>query len=68
MKNFTSTRLVPQSLRSIYDKVVAAERIDDQEAVQLYRSTDINALGLSRLERANAAMIQRAEEIKGCPR
>ena len=46
MKNFTSTRLVPQSLRPIYDKVVAAERIDDQEAVQLYRSTDINALGL----------------------
>ncbi len=46
MKNFTSTRLVPPSLRSIYDKVVAAERIDDQEAVQLYRSTDINALGL----------------------
>jgi hypothetical protein len=29
---------------------------------------DVNALGLSRLERANAAMIQRAEEIKGCPR
>ncbi|HEV3210493.1 MAG TPA: radical SAM protein, partial [Chthoniobacterales bacterium] len=46
MKNFTSTRLVPPSLRSIYDKVAAAERIDDQEAVQLYRSTDINALGL----------------------
>jgi aminodeoxyfutalosine synthase len=46
VKNFTSTRLVPPSLRSIYDKVVAAERIDDQEAVQLYRSTDINALGL----------------------
>src|SRR5260370_39772903 len=46
VKNLTSTRLVPPSLRSIYDKVVAAERIDDQEAVQLYRSTDINALGL----------------------
>ena len=46
MKNFTRTRLVPPSLRSIYDKVMAAERIDDQEAVQLYRSTDINALGL----------------------
>jgi len=46
VKNFTRTRLVPPSLRSIYDKVMAAERIDDQEAVQLYRSTDINALGL----------------------
>ena len=46
MKNFTSTRLVPQELRQIYDKVVAAERISDGEAACLYRSTDINALGL----------------------
>jgi len=46
VKNFTSTRLVPQELRSIYDKVVAAERINDSEARRLYRSTDINALGL----------------------
>jgi aminodeoxyfutalosine synthase len=46
VKNFTSTRLVPQELRSIYDKVVAAERISDSEAARLYRSTDINALGL----------------------
>jgi aminodeoxyfutalosine synthase len=45
VKNFTSTRLVPQELRSIYDKVVAAERINDSEAHRLYRSTDINALG-----------------------
>src|SRR5271169_3461794 len=46
VKNFTSTRLVPQELRSIFDKVVAAERINDSEAGRLYRSTDINALGL----------------------
>jgi aminodeoxyfutalosine synthase len=46
VKNFTSTRLVPQELRTIYDKVVAAERISDSEAARLYRSTDINALGL----------------------
>jgi aminodeoxyfutalosine synthase len=46
VKNFTSARLVPPTLRPIYDKVVAAERINDQEAIQLYRSTDINALGL----------------------
>jgi aminodeoxyfutalosine synthase len=46
VKNFASTRLVPPSLRPIYEKVVAAERISDQEAVQLYRTTDINALGL----------------------
>jgi aminodeoxyfutalosine synthase len=46
VKNFTSTRLVPQELRTIYDKVVAAERISDSEAARLYRSTDINVLGL----------------------
>jgi aminodeoxyfutalosine synthase len=45
VKNFTSTRLVPQELRSIYDKVSAGERINDSEAGRLYRSTDINALG-----------------------
>src|SRR3984893_18552352 len=46
VKNFTSFRLVPQELRTICDKVVAAERIDEDEASRLYRSTDINALGL----------------------
>ena len=46
VNNFTSSRLVPQELRSIYDKVVAGERINDTEALRLYRSTDINALGL----------------------
>jgi aminodeoxyfutalosine synthase len=46
VKNFTSTRLVPQELRSIYDKVVAEDRINESEATCLYRSTDINALGL----------------------
>ena len=46
MKNFTSSRLVSQELRSIYDKVVAAERINDTEASRLYRSTDINSLGM----------------------
>lgn len=46
MKSFTSIRLVPQELRSICDKVMASERISENEAVRLYRSTDINALGL----------------------
>jgi aminodeoxyfutalosine synthase len=46
VKNFTSSRLVPQELRPIYDKVVAAERINEDEAARLYRSTDINTLGL----------------------
>jgi aminodeoxyfutalosine synthase len=45
VKNCTSSRLVPQELRAIYDKVVASERIDDSEAARLYRNTDINALG-----------------------
>jgi aminodeoxyfutalosine synthase len=39
-------RLVSQELRSIYEKVVGAERINEDEATQLYRSKDINALGL----------------------
>jgi aminodeoxyfutalosine synthase len=46
VKSFTSIRLVPQELRSICDKVLASERINEDEAGRLYRSTDINALGL----------------------
>src|SRR6201998_2286439 len=43
---FTSMRLIPQELRSIHDKVAAAERINEDEAAQLNRSNDINAIGL----------------------
>jgi aminodeoxyfutalosine synthase len=46
VKNFTSARLVNPSLRTIYDKVVAEQRITEEEASQLYRSTDINTLGV----------------------
>jgi aminodeoxyfutalosine synthase len=46
VKIFTSSRLVPQELRSICEKVIASERINEDEAARLYRSTDINALGL----------------------
>ncbi len=46
VKSFTSDRLVPQELRSIYDKVAAAERINEDEAARLYKSTDINTIGL----------------------
>jgi aminodeoxyfutalosine synthase len=46
VKSFTSIRLVPQELRSICDKILASERIIEEEAARLYRSTDINALGL----------------------
>ncbi|MBV9671795.1 MAG: aminofutalosine synthase MqnE [Verrucomicrobia bacterium] len=45
VKNFTSSRLIPSALRPIYQKVQANERISEQEACQLYRSTDINSLG-----------------------
>jgi aminodeoxyfutalosine synthase len=46
VRNFTSTRLISQELRPICDKVMASERINEDEAARLYRSTDINALGL----------------------
>jgi aminodeoxyfutalosine synthase len=46
VKNFTSSRLVPKEMRQVYDKAAAAERINLDEAARLYRSTDINALGL----------------------
>jgi aminodeoxyfutalosine synthase len=45
VKNFTSSRLLSPSLRPIYEKVVAEQRISDEEACLLYRSTDINSLG-----------------------
>src|SRR4051812_21227484 len=40
-----TAKLIPPGLRPIFDKVVAAERITDAEAVALYESNDINALG-----------------------
>ncbi len=41
-----TAKLIPRELRSIYDKVVANERISDDEALTLYRSNELNALGL----------------------
>ncbi len=38
--------LIPASLRSIAEKIEANERISDQDALQLYRSNDLNALGI----------------------
>ncbi|MEI6562222.1 MAG: aminofutalosine synthase MqnE [Verrucomicrobiota bacterium] len=37
--------LIPESLLPIYDKVAAAERISDAEALALYQSRDLYALG-----------------------
>ena len=37
--------LIPPPLRNIADKVQAGERISDAEAVTLYKSNELNALG-----------------------
>src|SRR5438132_8616626 len=39
-------RLIPKELWSIAEKIEARERISDVEALQLYRSNDLNALGI----------------------
>jgi aminodeoxyfutalosine synthase len=38
--------LIPNDLRSIAEKVEGQQRLSDAEALQLYRSTDLNALGV----------------------
>ncbi len=38
--------LIPAPLRPIAGKIEANERISDQDALQLYRSNDLNALGI----------------------
>ena len=38
--------LIPASLRPIAEKIEANERISEQDALQLYRSNDLNALGI----------------------
>ncbi len=38
--------LIPSSLRSIAEKIENAERITDEDALRLYRSHELNALGI----------------------
>src|SRR5438874_3611349 len=38
--------LIPLSLRSIAEKIERNERISERDALQLYRSNDLNALGM----------------------
>ena len=38
--------LIPSTLRPIAEKIDRNERISDQDALQLYRSNDLNALGI----------------------
>ncbi len=40
-----TAKLIPADLRSIFEKVVAGERVSDAECTQLYHSNDLNALG-----------------------
>ena len=41
-----TAKLIPRELRPIHDKVVAEERISDADALALYDSRDLNALGV----------------------
>ena len=38
--------LIPKELRPIADKVEARQRISEADALDLYRSNDLNALGI----------------------
>jgi aminodeoxyfutalosine synthase len=38
--------LIPQDLRPIAEKVEGQQRISEAEALRLYRSNDLNALGI----------------------
>ena len=39
-------RLIPEKLKPIAERIEAGQRISDAEAVDLYRSNDLNALGI----------------------
>jgi aminodeoxyfutalosine synthase len=41
-----NSSLIPSPLRSIADKIENEERISERDALQLYRSNDLNALGM----------------------
>jgi aminodeoxyfutalosine synthase len=43
--NFPAARLLPGDLRPVYEKVLAGERIGEDEALLLFRHRDLNALG-----------------------
>jgi aminodeoxyfutalosine synthase len=45
VKNFTNSRLISPALRDTYDKVLNGERINEQQALTLFRSNDLNSLG-----------------------
>jgi aminodeoxyfutalosine synthase len=45
VKNFTSSRLISPAFQDIYKKVLDGERINEQQALTLFRSNDLNSLG-----------------------
>lgn len=45
VKNFTNSRLISPAFQDIYEKVLTGERINEQQALTLFRSNDLNSLG-----------------------
>jgi aminodeoxyfutalosine synthase len=45
VKNFTNSRLIAPALRDIHDQVLNGERINEQQALTLFRSNDLHSLG-----------------------
>src|SRR6187551_99545 len=40
-----TAKLIPGNLRPIFDKVAAGKRISDGDALELYQSNELNAIG-----------------------
>jgi len=45
VKNFTNSRLISPAFQDLYEKVLNGERINEQQALTLFRSNDLNSLG-----------------------
>jgi aminodeoxyfutalosine synthase len=45
VKSFTNSRLISPALRDTYEKVLNGERVNEQQALTLFRSNDLNSLG-----------------------
>jgi len=45
VKNFTNSRLISPAFQDPYEKVLNGERINEQQALTLFRSNDLNSLG-----------------------
>src|SRR5258707_368786 len=45
VKIFTNSRLISPAFQDLYEKVLNGERINEQQALTLFRSNDLNSLG-----------------------